>query len=251
MIDYYRAVAPALLPHLAGRPTTLRRFPDGVDAGGWYQLQWPKGSPAWLPRVRARELELALVEDVDSLLWAANLAAVELHPLPARAERLDEPTAVVFDLDPGEPAELCEACAVALLIRAELHALGLRSFPKTSGALGLHVVVPLNTSATFAAMKAFARALAERLPRDRVVTTQNRALRAGKVLVDWLQNDPARSTVAPYSLRALPYPTVSMPVTWEEVEAGGRYFLASDALARLERLGDLHAPVLSLRQRLP
>ena len=251
MADYYRLVAPALLPHLRGRPTTLRRFPDGVEAGGWYQLQWPKGSPAWLPRARVRDFELALVEDEASLLWAANLAAIELHPLLARAAEPERPTALVFDLDPGEPADLEDACAVALLIRDELDRLGLRSCPKTSGSLGLHVYVPLNTPTSFDATKALARAVAERLPPHRVVTTQSRARRAGKVLVDWLQNDAARSTVAPYSLRAAPYPTVSTPLTWEEVEAGAGYFLPGHVLDRLERVGDLFAPVLALEQRLP
>ena len=258
MFDYYRAVAPVLLPHLEGRATTLRRFPDGVDAGGWYQLQWPRGAPEWLPRVRGRDFELAVVDDLPSLLWAANLAALELHPLLWRANRPGEPTAVVFDLDPGMPADVIDAAEVALLLRTKLAALGLESFPKTSGSVGMHVLVPLNTPASFTDTKSFARSLARSLPPERVVTTQNRKERAGRVLVDWLQNDATRSTVAPYSLRATPFPTVSTPVEWEEVEHAAAekrpelvMFLPRDVLARVERHGDLFAPVLELRQSLP
>jgi bifunctional non-homologous end joining protein LigD len=258
VLEYYREVAPVLLPHLTGRATTLRRFPDGVEAGGWYQLQWPRGAPEWLPRVRGRDFELAVVDDLPSLLWAANLAALELHPLLAKADRPDEPTAVVFDLDPGMPADVIDAAEVALLIRDRLAAAGLESFPKTSGSIGMHVLVPLNSPATFAETKSFARTIARSLPPERVVTTQNRKERAGRVLVDWLQNDASRSTVAPYSLRAVPFPTVSTPLAWDEVAhavATKRpellIFLARDALARIDRHGDLFAPVLDLRQSLP
>ncbi len=258
LLDYYCDVAPALLPHLVGRATTLRRFPDGVDDGGWYQLQWPRGAPEWLPRTHARGFELAVVGDRASLLWAANLATIEFHPLLSHVDRPEVPTVVVFDLDPGAPAGLLAAADVALLVRDALDASGLASFAKTSGSVGMHVVVPLNADTTFDAAKLFVRAVAESLPRERIVTTQNRAARAGKVLVDWLQNDPTRSTVAPYSLRASAFPTVSTPVEWSEVEHAVATrrpelltFLARDALDRLERHGDVFAPVLELTQTLP
>ena len=262
VVDYYLAVAPALLPHLAGRAVTLRRFPDGIEGWSWYQMQWPRGHPDWLPSrpLPGRGLErFCLIDDEASLVWAANLAAIELHPLLARADRPDEPPVLVFDLDPSPPADVVDCCDVAIAIR---NALGrLASFPKTSGSVGLHVYVPLNTSHSFAETKAFARALAERLVAerpDRVTADQRRALRSGKVLVDWLQNDATRSTVAAYSLRAAGWPTVSTPLTWDEVaeaKAARRpellTFQPADVLARVERLGDLFEPVLALRQSLP
>ena len=262
VVDYYLAVAPVLLPHLAGRAVTLRRFPDGIEGWSWYQMQWPRGHPDWLPSrpLPGRGLErFCLVDDVASLAWAANLAAIELHPLLARADSPHEPTVLAFDLDPSPPADIVDCCDVALAIR---HALGgLASFPKTSGSVGLHVYVPLNTPHSFADTKAFARALAERLAAERpdaVTADQRRALRSGKVLVDWLQNDATRSTVAPYSLRAAGWPTVSTPLTWDEVgeaRAARRpdllTFQPADVLARVERLGDLFEPVLAVRQSLP
>jgi bifunctional non-homologous end joining protein LigD len=264
LAEYYLAVAPALLPHLAERPVTLRRFPDGVDAPGWYQTNCR--GPEWLPTSlvpgrRGEVFRMCRLEEPRALAWAAQVGALELHPLLAMADALDRPTALVLDLDPGPPADVLDCCAVALALRDELDALGLASFPKTSGSVGLHVYVPLNTGVSYADTKALARTLAERLARvlpERVVATQKRSLRAGRVLVDWLQNEPMRSTVAPYSLRALPFPTVSMPVTWDEVDraaAAGRpellTFLPADALSRLDRLGDLFRPVLELEQRLP
>jgi bifunctional non-homologous end joining protein LigD len=264
LAEYYLAVAPALLPHFAERPVTLRRFPDGVDAPGWYQTNCR--GPEWLPTSlvpgrRGEVFRMCRLEEPRALAWAAQVGALELHPLLATADALDRPTALVLDLDPGPPADVLDCCAVALALRDELDALGLASFPKTSGSVGLHVYVPLNTGVSYADTKALARTLAERLARvlpERVVATQKRSLRAGRVLVDWLQNEPMRSTVAPYSLRALPFPTVSMPVTWDEVDraaAAGRpellTFLPADALSRLDRLGDLFRPVLELEQRLP
>jgi bifunctional non-homologous end joining protein LigD len=264
LAEYYLAVAPALLPHLAGRPVTLRRFPDGVDTPGWYQTNCR--GPEWLstslvPGRRGEVFRMCRLEEPRALAWAAQVGALELHPLLATADALDRPTALVLDLDPGPPADVLDCCAVALALRDELDALGLASFPKTSGSVGLHVYVPLNTGVSYADTKALARTLAERLARalpERVVAAQKRSLRAGRVLVDWLQNEPMRSTVAPYSLRALPFPTVSTPMTWDEVDraaAAGRpellTFLPTDVLARLDRLGDLFRPVLELEQRLP
>jgi bifunctional non-homologous end joining protein LigD len=266
MIDYYVRVAPVLLPYLEGRAVTLRRFPDGIEESGWYQNDCPPGAPRW---VRTRQVEwptgtsweFCAIDDLATLVWVANLAAVELHPFFFRAERPTEATAVIFDLDPGPPADIVDCCRAALLLRDALEALGLAAFVKTSGSIGLHVVVPLNASHSWAEAKAFARQLAGRLAAaepDQVVDRQSRALRQGKVLVDWLQNDPMRSTVAPYSLRAHGWPTVSAPVTWDEVErtaveqrAELLTFETSAALERIERLGDPFRPVLELEQRLP
>ena len=263
LVQYYAAVAPVIVPHLGGRPVTLRRFPEGIDESGWYQHECPPGAPAWV-RTRVvtwpsgRAWTFCAVEDPATLVWLANLGTIELHPFFVLAERPDEPTAVIFDLDPGPPAGVPECCAVALRLRALLDALGLDVYAKVSGALGLHLVVPLNSPHTWAETKAFARAVAGLLVEEEpelVVDRQRRDLRAGKVLVDWLQNDPTRSTVASYSLRVYGWPTVSAPVRWEEVEAaaaGEALVLGPAAVVeRLERDGDLHAPVLELEQRLP
>jgi bifunctional non-homologous end joining protein LigD len=259
---YYAAVADALLPHLARRPVTLRRFPDGVDGWGWYQTNC-RSAPDWLDTavVPGREgavFRMCLLETPAALAWAANMAAIELHPLLARVPNLDRPTSLVFDLDPGPPTDVLDCCELALELQARLATLGLEAFPKTTGSVGLHVYVPLNTPVTYAQTRRFARTLAESLADPRVVTVQKRSARVGKVLVDWMQNDAMRSTVAPYSPRAVPWPTVSMPLTWGEVaDAVGRRrpelltFTTEATLERLERHGDLFRPVLELEQRLP
>jgi len=262
LATYYGSVANAMLPHVAGRPVTLRRFPDGVDGWGWYQTNC-RSAPEWLETavVRGRGgavFRMCLLETPAALAWAASMAAIELHPLLARDPELDRPTAVVFDLDPGAPADVLDCCELALILRERLGALGLESFAKTTGSVGLHVYVPLNTTATYTETRRFARALAESLADPRVVTIQRRSARIGKVLVDWMQNDPMRSTVAPYSPRAVPWPTVSTPVTWPEVAdalARGRAelltFTTETVVERLARHGDLFRPVLELEQRLP
>ena len=259
---YYRGVSGAILPHLGDRPVTLRRFPDGIEGWGWYQTNC-RSAPDWLrtAEVRGRggaTFRMCLIETAQALVWAANMAAIELHPLLARTPELDCPTIVVFDLDPGPPADVLDCCEIALELRDRLGQLGLESFAKTTGSVGLHVYVPLNTPARYADTRAFARGLAESLDDPRVVTVQRRSARAGNVLVDWMQNDPMRSTVAPYSVRAVPWPTVSMPVAWTDVAdtlARRRpellTFTTETALERLERDGDLFRPVLELEQRLP
>jgi len=266
MLDYYVRVAPVLVPHLAGRPVTLRRLPEGVEEAGWYQNDCPPGRPEWVEVETVewpsgRTWDFCAVDDLPTLVWVANLGTIELHPFLALRTRLERPTSLVLDLDPGPPAGLADCCRIALRLQALLEGAGLAAFPKVSGALGLHVLVPLNDEHTWQETKAFARAVAGVLATespDEVVDRQQRGLRAGKVLVDWLQNDPTRSTVAPYSLRAEGWPTVSAPVTWEEVQraAGeGRdellVFEPEAALDRVDRLGDLFRPVLELRQRLP
>jgi bifunctional non-homologous end joining protein LigD len=265
LLTYYVTVAPALVPHVAGHPLTLHRFPDGVAGPDWFETRAPP-HPDWV-RTQAmttfrsgKDVHAVVVDDLPSLVWAANAAAIELHPYLARADELDRPTAVVFDLDPGSPADLLDAARVALTLRTELDRLGLDAYPKTSGGKGLHVYVPLDTIHDFAATKAFARTVARRLAerQDQVVDVMTKARRTGKVFVDWSQNDAGKSTIAPYSLRGLWYPTVSTPVTWDEVEAavaahdlGRLVFLADDLPERLDRLGDPFASVLTRAQTLP
>lgn len=264
VVDYYVRVAPAILPHLAGRPLTLRRFPRGVEGRARYEKCCPEHRPPWV-RVaevwseRRREiLPFCVIDDLPSLIWAANLANLELHPMLAVAPDVDCPTVVAFDLDPGPPAGVMEAVDVALLLRDVLAGVGLRSVAKTSGGKGLQVFVPLNSPAPYADTKRFARAVAEvlasRLP-DRIVARVARTERAGRILVDWGQNDRHKSIVCAYLMRARPQPTVSTPVTWEELEAAERpadlTFGPHDALDRVEHHGDLFAPVLEDRQGLP
>ncbi len=265
MIDYYADVAPVLLPHIADRPVTLRRFPDGVEHLNWYQTQC-RGRPDWLPTqaittVTGETHHYCLVNDLPSLVWVANLGTIELHPFLSTVARPDEPMAVVFDLDPGPPADVIDCCDVALRLRGHMEAQGLASFVKTSGSAGLHVYVPLNSETSYEQTKSFARAtarvLAERHP-DRVVDKMTRSLRSGKVLIDWLQNDPTRSTVAPYSLRGMAWPTVSLPVTWQEIEDAfvlrrpeRLTFTAAEVKERLADAGDPFQTVLHTRQSLP
>jgi bifunctional non-homologous end joining protein LigD len=241
VVDYYVRVAPVLLPHLRDRPVTLRRFPDGVDGVNWYQLNCR--GPAWVRTQRERAFDLCVLDDVRALVWAADVGTIEIHPFLHRAG-CDRADAIVFDLDPGPDADISDCCTVALLIRDRLGGVA-----KTSGSLGVHVYVP--TDLAYDRTKACARRVAEELERERpdlVVSRQRRELRAGRVLIDWLQNDPTRQTVAPYSLRGLAYPTVSTPVTWDEVERCARErrpelltYLPTDVLERVLHVGDLFA----------
>ena len=254
LIEYYAAVAPTLLPHLEGRPLTIRRFPDGVEGVSWHQNEC-QGEPDWFPVFETtgrggRRLRFCMVDGLSSLVWLANQAAVELHPFLWRAERPRQPTQIVVDLDPGPPAGLVECARVALLLRPLLEEHGLAPLVKTSGSLGLHVQAPLAEAFD---TKRLARELADRLADqrpDEVVAEMRRTARTGKVFVDWLQNDVTRQTVAPYSLRGLAWPTVATPLAWEEVERcaeEGRaellVFTPADALERIERQGDLFAPL--------
>ena len=258
MLDYYRAVAPALLPHLAGRPLTLRRFPEGVEGPNWYQTNC-RGAPPWLrtaevPGRRGAVFSMCVVDDLPALLWVANLGTLELHPHPGTAAAPDRPTWLVFDLDPGPPADVLACCEVALLVRERLGAAGLTAVVKTSGSLGLHVyatVEPAPDSETKKVARALAQELASEHPKL-VVANSARARRAGRVFVDWLQNDATRSTVAPYSLRAMPWPLVSAPLRWDEVEdalarrdASALLVDVHEVLARVEREGDLFRAALA------
>jgi bifunctional non-homologous end joining protein LigD len=261
---YYLAVAPALLPHLAGRPVTLARFPDGVDAPGWYQTNCPGGRPEWL-RVaavrgaRGQPLEYCVLDDAAALAWAAGAAAVELHPLLARAEAPDRPRELVLDLDPAPPAGLPECARLALRLRARLEEAGLRAFPKLSGGRGLHLHAPLDGSQGFEATKWFARSLAAALAREDPALATDRmplAGRMGKVLVDWRQNGAGRSLIAPYSLRAASVPLVAAPLRWDEVEeiaaeGSSPWYGPAEVLARLGRDGDLLAAAAGCGGRLP
>ena len=259
LIEYYTRIAPVLVPHLESRPLTLRRFPDGVDGVSWHQNEC-RGEPDWFHVLETvgkggRILRFCVVDDLPSLIWVANQGTLEVHPFQWRVEEPRRPTTLVFDLDPGPPAGLRECARVALLLRDLLDELGLASFAKTSGSLGLHLHVPLGTPHEGDQVKRFARAVAEALAQahpDDVIAEVDRSRRAGKVFLDWLQNDPTRQTVAPYSLRGLPWPTVATPVTWAEVEsAEALVFLGEEVLERVERSGDLFGDVLTLTQELP
>jgi bifunctional non-homologous end joining protein LigD len=268
MIDYYMRISTLLLPHLSRRPLTLKRYPDGVIAEFFYEKQCPTYRPAWLATcpipsrsISGKVINYCVVDDLPSLVWVANLASIELHPLLACCPHTDRPTALAFDLDPGPPAGLLDCCRVGLWVKDVLDRLSLRSFPKTSGSKGLQVYVPLNTAHTYDDTKPFARTIARFLERehpDQVVERMDKSLRKGKVLIDWSQNDLSKSTVSVYSLRAQIHPTVSTPASWLEVQQALNtkhpehlQFEAPGVLRRIEQLGDLFAPVRTLRQRLP
>jgi bifunctional non-homologous end joining protein LigD len=265
MVAYYEAVAPVMLPHLARRPMTLYRAPEGIDTAGWYQTEC-RGAPSWMATVEVRGARGAgqrycVIETLDGLLWAANRGAIEFHPLPTRIDRLGEPTAVVFDLDPGPAASIADCCRVALLLRDALDGSGLTPVVKTSGSAGLHVVAAIAPGQTFAASKQFVREHARTLARQHpslVVDRSVRAERHGRVFVDWVANDLVRSIVAPYSLRAVAWPVASTPLNWEEVAATaergtgeGMWFLPGAVLGRVERHGDLFAAALERGANLP
>ena len=266
MIDYYARVAEAMLPHLRDRPLTLRRFPNGVEAGSFFEKRCPEHRPEWVKTAevladRVGMIDFCLCQEKATLTWMAQLAALELHPSLAKAKDVDQPTVVAFDLDPGPPANVIDCCKVALRLRELFERLGLESFPKTSGSKGLQVYVPLNTKAGYEQTGSFAHAVALLLEKSHpkeVVSRMTKSLRKGKVFVDWSQNNRHKTTVAVYSLRARERPTASTPLDWDEVEAGSRKrnpdrlaFEASEVFKRVEQRGDIFAPVLKLRQKLP
>ena len=265
VIDYYTRAAPFVLPHLRGRPLTLKRYPNGVDAGHFYEKQRPSHAPDWVRSVPivagGRTIDFILCEDLPTLVWLANLADLELHPSLSLADDVDRPTVVAFDLDPGEPAGLAQCCAVALLLRDTLAALNLDCFAKTSGSKGMQVYLPLNTETSYDETKPFAHGVARVLERQEpelIVSVMRKSERRGKVFIDWSQNDRHKTTVGVHSLRARDRPTVSTPLRWDEVESVARagdqdalVFDAGQALGRLEADGDPFAPVLELEQRLP
>jgi bifunctional non-homologous end joining protein LigD len=263
VIDYYTRVAPVLLPHLSDRPLTLKRYPNGVEGGHFYEKQCPSHRPEW---VRSEPVELSsktihfcICDDLPTLVWLANLADLELHPSLSTVPDVERPTVMAFDLDPGPPAGIAECCEVALILRDALGRIGLECFPKTSGSKGIQVYVPLNVDGVDYdhGTKPLSQALARHLEAEHpklIVSTQKKELRKGKVLIDWSQNDEHKTTVSVYSLRARERPTVSTPLDWDEVEAADAdalVFEAGDVLERVEERGDLFAPVARLEQRLP
>ena len=266
VIDYYVRISSVLLPHLKDRPITLKRYPDGVEGIFFYEKQCPAHRPKWVKTTKVAKSEggqinYCLINDLPSLIWAANLADLELHTFLHKSPAIHRPTAIAFDLDPGPPANIVQCCQVGLWLREIFEHFGLQSFPKTSGSKGLQIYVPLNTPTTFEATKMFSHALAQLLAhdhRDLVLSEMNKSARTGKVFVDWSQNDEHKTTIAVYSLRAREHPTVSTPVKWEEVErafkkkdAGLLVFEAPQVVARFEKMGDLFEPVLELKQKLP
>jgi bifunctional non-homologous end joining protein LigD len=267
LIDYYIRIAPVLLPHLKDRPLTLKRYPNGVEGEFFYEKNCPAHRPAWVKTAKVwsegnqREMRYCLAQDLPTLVWAANLADIELHTSLARKKDVTRPTMMVFDLDPGAPADIVQCCQVGLWLRALLKKLKLKSWAKTSGSKGLQVYVPLNTPVTFDQTKDLSRALAEHLEREHptlVTSNMSKALRRGKVFVDWSQNDEHKTTVNVYSLRAKEQPTVSTPVTWEEVETALKKkdakvltFTSDRVLHRVDKLGDLFEPIETVKQKLP
>lgn len=266
VVDYYHRVAPALLPHLKGRPLTLKRYPDGVTAAYFYEKNCPSHRPEWMATVRVWSgrkddyTNYCVVNNLPSLIWAANMASLELHTSLALAKDVLRPTMMIFDLDPGAPAAIRECCEVAVRLRRLLARLHLDCYPKTSGSKGVQVYVPLNARVTYEDTKPLAHAVAQQLEqedRTLVVSNMSKSLRGGKVFVDWSQNDQHKTTVCVYSLRARESPTASTPVTWKEVADMARgkrdslAFTADEVLARVEKHGDLFEPVATQRQKLP
>jgi bifunctional non-homologous end joining protein LigD len=257
VIDYYTRIAPAVLPHLRNRPLTLKRYPNGVEGGHFYEKRCPPHAPDWVRREQVEKITYCVCDDLATLVWLANLADLELHPSLSTVDDILRPTVMAFDLDPGPGAGLAECCEVAFLLRDALSQLKLESFAKTSGSKGIQLYVPLNTEGvdydhgTKPLSKALARHLEAQHPRL-IVSQQKKELRKGKVLIDWSQNDEHKTTVGVYSLRARERPTVSTPLAWEELEdPESLVFEAADVLERVERHGDLFAPVVEMRQELP
>jgi bifunctional non-homologous end joining protein LigD len=267
VLRYYVDVAEVMLPHVAGRPVTMKRFPDGVNEQGFFEKRCPSHAPDWLGTVqlgregREKVVDHCDLAEVAAIAWAANMGSLELHVTMGAAPDTTVPTAVVFDLDPGAPADVRTCAEVALRLREVFDGLGLASWAKTSGSKGLQVYVPVHDPAlTYDRTRDFSQAVAQLLETrhpDLIVSKQLKTLRPGKVLIDWYQNHLTKTTVAAYSLRARPRPTVSTPVTWHEVEAavgaaaGALVFDLDDVRARVGEHGDLFAEVATRHQELP
>ena len=267
VLEYYSKIAAVMLPHLKNRPVTLVRFPDGVFRQSFYEKNAPAFTPGWIktfpvPRSKGGIIKYILINDLPTILWVANLASLELHPFLHRAPKINVPTHIVFDLDPGEGVDILACAEVALLVRDLLAKLKLKCFAKVSGSKGIQIYVPLNTTVTYNQTAAFARSLAELLARQypaRVVSEMSKALRVGKVFIDWSQNNRSKTTVGVYSLRAKrERPFVSMPVDWKELAQAIRgrnieslLFSPDAALARVKNRGDVFWPMLKLKQHLP
>jgi bifunctional non-homologous end joining protein LigD len=266
VIDYYIRIAPVLLPHLKDRPLTMKRYPDGVEGEFFYEKNCPSHRPKWVQTAKVwsesndRMMNYCLAQDLPTLVWAANLADLELHTSLSRKDKIKRPTMMVFDLDPGLPADIVQCCQVGLWLRDLLGKMKLKSFAKTSGSKGLQVYVPLNTVVTYDQTKDLSRALAQHLEGehgDLVTSNMSKSVRKGKVFVDWSQNDEHKTTICVYSLRAKEEPTVSTPVTWDEVanclkkkKADLLKFRSDKVITRVEKTGDLFEPVEQLKQKL-
>lgn len=270
MVDYYAKVAPAIVPHLKGRAVTLRRFPEGVEDldAAFFEKRCPKHRPKWVKTAkveagpRAGVIEFCVCDSLPTLVWMAQLAAIELHPSLSLSKAPKRPTALVFDLDPGPPADIVDCCRVGLRLRELLTQLDLECFVKTSGSKGMQLYVPLNTKTSYEETRPFGQALAQivakQTPETVLAKMGKKTDRSGKLLIDWYQNNERKTTISVYSLRAREHPTVSTPITWEEVEKAAEsgkgdhlVFEAADVLKRIEKHGDLFAPVLELKQELP
>jgi len=268
MVDYYARVAPAIVPHLSGRAVTLRRFPEGVDDldAAFFEKRCPKHRPKWVKTTRVAvekgKIDFCVCDSLPTLIWMAQLAAIELHPSLSLSRAPKRPTALVFDLDPGPPADVVDCSRVGLRLRDLLAQVDLECFIKTSGSKGMQLYVPLNTKVTYEQTRPFGQAIAQLIAKqtpDEVLAKMGKKTdRSGKVLIDWYQNNERKTTISVYSLRARERPTCSTPVTWEEVEAvaesgdgGDLVFETHQVLERIEEHGDLFAPVLELEQELP
>jgi bifunctional non-homologous end joining protein LigD len=267
LIDYYLRVAPVLLPHLRGRPLTMKRYPNGVAGMFFYEKNCPSHRPDWVQTAQVwsegnnRWMDYCMVQDAATLVWAANLADIELHTSLSLAKEMSRPTMMVFDLDPGPPATIVQCCQAAMWLKEIFDSLDVAVFPKTSGSKGLQLYVPLNGKVTYDDTKTFSDELARRLEREHpreVVSDMKKSLRKDKIFVDWSQNDQHKTTVCVYSLRSREHPSVSTPVTWDEVtgcltkqDPELLVFTADQVLKRVEKSGDIFAPVLKLKQKLP
>ncbi len=268
MIEYYGRVAEVLLPHLRERPLTMKRYPEGVRGFFFYEKECPSYRPSFIRTATVQrehhpgeKIHYCTIEDTAALIWVANLASIELHILLSRKGNVHRPTSIAFDLDPGPGLTTADCAWAAFELKKELDDAGLQSFPKTSGKKGIHLYVPLNDpSVTFDDTKAFAHgmasALEERFP-DRIVSKMGKHLRNNKIFIDWSQNDDHKTTVAVYSLRATESPSVSTPITWDEVrqvlhkKTTTLVFTPDQVLGRIKTKGDLFKPVLTLKQKLP
>jgi bifunctional non-homologous end joining protein LigD len=267
VIDYYIRVAPVLLPHLKNRPVTLKRYPDGVEGPFFYEKKCPDYRPEWVGVApiwsdqKKAEIRYCTINDLETLIWTVNLADLEMHTFLARANKVQSPTMVVFDLDPGAPADIIDCLHVAFLLKESLDQLKLKSFAKTSGSKGLQLYIPLNTATSYEITKPFAKAMAELIESehpDLVVSKMSKNRRKGKIFIDWSQNDDHKTTVCVYSLRAKERPLVSTPITWKEAETALKKkdpklvtFDSEMVLERVRKHGDLFAPVLELKQKIP
>ena len=269
VVDYYAKVAAAMVPHLSGRAVTLRRFPEGVEDldSAFFEKRCPKHRPKWVKTTsvlagpRSGKIDFCVCDGLPTLIWMAQLAAIELHPSLSLGRAPTRPTVLAFDLDPGPPADIVDCCRVAIRLRDMFGHFGVQCFPKTSGSKGMQVYVPLNKKASYETTKPFAKAIAQLLEKqtpDLVVSKMKKVEREGKVFVDWSQNHRSKTTIAVYSLRARERPTASTPVSWDEVETAADsgdgstlVFEAGEVLERIEQHGDLFAPVLELQQDLP